>query len=1304
MPVALYEYVDLAFKPGAPSASDNLAKSDTIHDGKGPLGTSNPNFPGIQPFFFDQSFDNHATSTSSTVSNIEDDTTAYFEKTLYTQLNEHTRITITSRDLLREFLISSMFLRYATSGQAAIWPTTPSTNQSLTVELGSIFALPLQIDPATLLNPNPNAATNMETLSIRSFSSVIAKAYIKSILNSRDPASAVASEMTRGLPLVTPVMYAYYAHKKLYKTGCKIMKIKIDNCELSNYTKFLKQAIGYFVINFFKPPPTNQYNIAEINQTVITCDAHPNTLCKLFGDIPTTTNCITPQKIADSASALNNLARTIYRFPCNDIVGGKYTWEFSSNFFSNAYAKMSLQLRQPANVPNVPISRPLALGPTDYDVNNMYNLDLVLKLTPPAPPAPPAPPIQPPALNPLLPALLPIDWNQPFIIPFDNAHNTGPSINYIAGMIDDLFLHNTSQDPNKKITYGNYPTTLPQNNSIELWDLMLNMMRSFTGKDTAKVLIDEKRTGDWEQCNSSFFMAFLFYLLIMCTGDRLCALYSRFLKHRTILSLPTSITLYKFDDEAGAVVDYKFLETLVKNRFRERQAMCAKLRSFSEHFDSTIREGYRIEVGDARVVEPINKVIKLLFQTDKRLYEKIMVRCPQPLAPGQAMPDSIVVELLTKVRNKLVPSMASVPMQPMNEGETTDAYIGRNMGGLDEVIEEYNIELLKYLKQYDEDNEDVKTLFGGGKLPDEAPDSPSPKMTFAGYSSAGKSSANGFIDTAQNYEQRIGRRVKSKTVMFEHLKVMRESLEEMLNHILGCLKILHTTPANWTALMVSAKAYAKDYEDRLIANLVRPTPQGENTDVYYIVCCLRLINYTPPPTKLVRTILDENAEYISICAEALSLLNNLSVPLAGPSAAAAGFPAVGLPGASLSATGSSGYGGGKVKTRGKMKGGVVGYPEPTEYGNVMQQFILMTSRLYSFFASEYKDNSDRDITISEYAVKVRSVMLSGQDYSKKKIVNILFRFVEDVLGSCIESDKMSPVEKHIIGMVIALIENYEFPNDPRGVTPIGLYMPGSDIPPIVMPDSDKETALIALSSFVGFIRPSLPAPIPNGERYTKLNIYGSRLINGMNLNNINNDLGIFQEVFNAFKIAAQPPPPPAPPARLPAPYTVQAFTSAQAFPPTAPPPVAVAAAPQDNNNTEMSEPYAPPPVAVAAAAAPPPPPKYNMKMPSLYAPLAQPFNYTFPKPPSEDSKKNKAPHLIPDYSALDDFTIKHNNDFAIKRRRTDDLHPMEESGGMRINNTRKRKNKHTRKNRQKHRLNKTKTKTKTKTKSKTNRK
>ena len=1157
MPVALYKYVDPAFKLGAPSASDNLAKSDTIHDGRGPLGTSNPNFPNIQPFFFNGiSFDDHANLTSSTVSNIEDDATAYFEKTLYTQLNEHTRITITSRDLLREFLISSMFLRYATLGQAATWPQ-PSDNQLLNAELDSIFTLPTQINPATLLNPNPNAAANMEELSRRSFNSQYAKAYIKSILNSPDPASAVASEMTRGLPLVTPVMYAYYAHKKLYKTGCKIMKIKIDNCELSNYTKFLKQSIGYFLINFFKPPPANQYNIAEINQTVITCDAHPNTLCKLFGDIPTTTNCITPQKIADSASALNNLARTIYRFPYNAIVDGKYTWEFSSNFFSNAYAKMSLQLRQPANVqnmpnvPNVPISTPLALGPTDYDVNNMYNLNLALQLTPPAPP------IQPPALNPplpLLPALPPIDWNQPFIIPFDNAHNTGPSINYIAGIIDDLFLHNTSPDPNKKITYGNSPTTLPQNNSIELWDLMLNMMRSFTGEDTAKVLIDEKRTGDWEQCNSSFFMAFLFYLLIMCTGDRLCALYSRFLKHRTILSLPTSITLYKFDDEGGAVGDYTFLETLAKTRFRERQAMCEKLRSFSDHFVLTVTDSYRTEADPT-----INKVIKLLFKTDKLLYEKLMERCSQPIAPGQAMPDSIVVELLTKVRNKLTGSAAGVPMQPqvpMNEGETTDAYIRRTMSDEARVIEEYNRELLEYLKQYDEDNEDVKTLFGGGKLPDEAPDSRSPKMTFAGYSFAWKSSANGFIDIVQNYELRIGRRVKPKTVMFEHLKVMRESLEEILNHILGCLKILHAPPLDWTRAIADADAYADAYlnyalehdvDAMLVGNPVFRQPalpvDITNKNIHCIRCCLRLINYTPP-SEPVRNIFKENTEYIRICVEALSLLNNLSVPPAGLPAAAAGIPGAG----------SSGYGGGKVKTRGKMKGGVV-FPRSTEYGNVMQLFILMTSRLYSFFASEYLDSPAEDITISQYAGNVRSVMLRDIINSiepdptylekKKTIVNILFRFVEDVLGSCIEPDKMSPVEKHIIGMVIALIENYDPPvhnnNDPRGVTQIGLYMPESNIQPIVMPGSDKEIALIAVSSFLGFTRPErptppmplVPAPIPNDERYAKLNIYESGVnLQGMNLNNINDNLDKFIEVFNAFKTAAAPPPPHTPKSNL----------------------------------------------------------------------------------------------------------------------------------------------------------------------------
>jgi hypothetical protein len=380
----------------------------------------------------------------------------------------------------------------------------------------------------------------------------------------------------------------------------------------------------------------------------------------------------------------------------------------------------------------------------------------------------------------------------------------------------------------------------------------------------------------------------------------------------------------------------------------------------------------------------------------------------------------------------------------------------------------------------------------------------------------------------------------------------------------------------------------------------------------------------------------------------------------------------------------------------------------------------MTSRLYSFFASEYKDNSDRDITIIKYADKVRSVMLPNQDYSEKKIVNILFRFVEDVLGSCIEPGKMSPVEEYIIGTVIALIEKYDphVPNnDPPGVTQIGLYMPGSNITPIDMSHLDKDIALIALSSFVGFIRPSLPAPIPNGERYTKLNIYDIRLINGMNLNNINNDLPIFQQVFNAFKIAATPPLPP--PQRIqvavlpssvrgsdnnnmdwlgyshPAPHTVQAFPSpppAKAFPspppakafllpaPPAPPPVAVAAAAAsqyNNNNTKMSDPHASSP--------------------------AQTFPYTFTK---QLTKEDKVPDLIPDYSTSDDFEIKRTMKRPMKRRMisfNNGLLPMEESGGMRNNNnTRKRKNKHTRKNRQKHRLNKTKTKTKTK--SKTNRK
>jgi hypothetical protein len=270
-----------------------------------------------------------------------------------------------------------------------------------------------------------------------------------------------------------------------------------------DYSPQDKIVIGLFFLNFFFPPPPQNEDPAAFNTRIpsyMTFDAGSNIPSKIFGLLDQVINLVTPLNIADSALGETHLVadksqkragvKNRYEFPIN--VANRF--EYRSNIYTRS--EQILYITSPTAEP--------------YSEKNRYQFNINIAPTN--------------LIGQLATAIAPMQ------IVFDPQHNSGPSVKYLSNLV----------------AWNGEPGTAPYLEG-KMADLTTLVQTLGTDK---KLLLDLKRSGDWEQCNAAYVIntnpGSLKNRVILCTIDRLCSLYSRCIGQNTIWHHSTHLKFYRF--------------------------------------------------------------------------------------------------------------------------------------------------------------------------------------------------------------------------------------------------------------------------------------------------------------------------------------------------------------------------------------------------------------------------------------------------------------------------------------------------------------------------------------------------------------------------------------------------------------------------------------------------------------------------------------------------------------------------------------------------------------------------------------
>jgi len=250
-----------------------------------------------------------------------------------------------------------------------------------------------------------------------------------------------------------------------------------------------KICIGVFMLNFFFPPTNPDDNTTT--PTYITFDANSNIPSKIFGLLDQTVNLVTPMNIADSATT-GESHLSIDKSQKRAGVKNKYSFPNQTSApDANEYTYTS----------NLYTSNKIVLSKKNrdavYDEITKYDFNIKINTT--------------------------IAMN------FNNDEKSGPSVTYLSNLI------------------SNPQTSSPENKMVNLNKYVSNLK----SLDNKSILLDLKRSGDWEQCNSAYVInnngvSPLKGRVILCSLDRLCALYSRCIGQSTIWHNGTHMKLYRY--------------------------------------------------------------------------------------------------------------------------------------------------------------------------------------------------------------------------------------------------------------------------------------------------------------------------------------------------------------------------------------------------------------------------------------------------------------------------------------------------------------------------------------------------------------------------------------------------------------------------------------------------------------------------------------------------------------------------------------------------------------------------------------
>ena len=334
----------------------------------------------------------------------------------------------------------------------------------------------------------------------------------------------------------------YEAGNQLYGDYSQTGILDIDMEPTENwdvhYSPEEKTHIGLFFLNYFFPPPNSDSAYNTSIPAYMTFDAMSNIPSKIFGLLDQVVNLVTPLNIADSAttgethlavdkSQKRAKVKNKYEFPVNDATQTKFL--YTSPLYTADTTSWSI--RKPS-------------GGAEYTEQTRFPFTLDIEIRGRTP-------------------------SHTERVVFDNEHSHGPSVSYLSRLIDGRNAY-------------------PENKMVDLESLA----GAFRADGQMAVFLDMKRSGDWEQCNAAYVLnkgseSHSKGRVILCTIDRLCALYSRCIGQNALLHYGTHLKLYRFP---GKDLTPDEIRQIQEKKREQLQRVLEKYRTVVEAIRIRLRE------------------------------------------------------------------------------------------------------------------------------------------------------------------------------------------------------------------------------------------------------------------------------------------------------------------------------------------------------------------------------------------------------------------------------------------------------------------------------------------------------------------------------------------------------------------------------------------------------------------------------------------------------------------------------------------------------------------------------------------
>jgi hypothetical protein len=263
------------------------------------------------------------------------------------------------------------------------------------------------------------------------------------------------------------------------------------------YKKEDKQNIGLFILNFYFST-RESIKINSESKTFITFDAMSSMPSSIFGLMNEVINLVTPLNIADSATTGEShlIAKEGGKKGKRNGVKNYYHFPYHD---TDGVKKMYYYS---SNIYTYPLKLSITLPNNDFAEGKQYDFSIVVKKP----------------------------NSDTFSIDFNKQQKSGPSVSYLSSLIATR-------------------KGVPESTMVDLSKIINNLSDS--------LLLDLKRSGDWEQCNAAKTANYNDGLqqnrTILCTLDRLCALYSRCIGQNTMYHQSTNLTLFRFEGKSATI-------------------------------------------------------------------------------------------------------------------------------------------------------------------------------------------------------------------------------------------------------------------------------------------------------------------------------------------------------------------------------------------------------------------------------------------------------------------------------------------------------------------------------------------------------------------------------------------------------------------------------------------------------------------------------------------------------------------------------------------------------------------------------